>query len=186
MLAPCQVRLRDHGIALYAVDPTEDVAVFRLSLPTDLDAARLARLDWLATDEITRRINVDSGDLVFELGFPLGVASSGAGYPILRSGVLASYPVLPFGGSPLLADIPVFEGASGGPVYVSGRRNEGRPTPHPWILGIVSGSLNSSLTPHPEPLGISTIVPATAIQDTIRRLPLDSPLARCSALHSSL
>ena len=154
VLAPCQVRLRERGTALYAVPATEDVAVFRLSPPGDLDLTRLARFDWLTTDATAEEIELEFGSVVFELGFPLGVASNSAGYPILRSGVLAPHPIFPLRGQPLLADIPAFEGASGGPIYVTGDHNEHRLTQHPWILGIVSGGLNSSLTAHPEPLGI--------------------------------
>src|SRR3546814_20200686 len=53
------------------------------------------------------------------LGFPRGLAANQAGFPILRSGRVASYPIAPAKIFPtFLLDFSVFPGNSGGPVYM--------------------------------------------------------------------
>ena len=55
------------------------------------------------------------------LGFPRGLAANAAGFPILRAGRVASYPVAPARIFPtFLLDFSVFPGNSGGPVFMSG------------------------------------------------------------------
>ena len=54
------------------------------------------------------------------LGFPRGLAANQAGFPILRSGRVASFPVAPAKSFPtVLLDFTVFPGNSGGPVFMS-------------------------------------------------------------------
>ena len=54
------------------------------------------------------------------LGFPRGLAANQAGFPILRSGRVASFPVAPAKVFPtFLLDFTVFPGNSGGPVFMS-------------------------------------------------------------------
>ena len=54
------------------------------------------------------------------LGFPRGLAANAAGFPILRSGRVASYPIAPAKIFPtFLLDFSVFPGNSGGPVFMT-------------------------------------------------------------------
>ena len=53
------------------------------------------------------------------LGFPQGLSANPAGFPILRSGRVASYPLGPSTAFPtFLLDFRVFPGNSGGPVWL--------------------------------------------------------------------
>src|SRR3712207_358286 len=57
------------------------------------------------------------------LGFPKGLSSNRAGFPILRWGRVASYPLTPASAFPnFLLDFRVFDGNSGGPVFMADPR----------------------------------------------------------------
>ena len=184
VLIPCVVRIRKQGRRLYIVHASADVAAFQFTPPSFLSPERLASADWLASNESVSTAALQPADRINALGFPLGVAANRAGYPILRTGAIASYPILPFGMVDLLADIPALEGNSGGPVYLPRGPNgqgSGRAQRHLLILGLVAGSLNSLLTPTPEALGISIVVPAPDIRETLNSLPHPATPLTCTA-----
>jgi hypothetical protein len=119
---PFPLKIRDGSKALYTAHPTEDVAVIDVDLPDDTivvqRGADVTNVNWLATDEFLSSINLHPGDLLDCLGYPLGLAANDAGYPILRGGQIASYPVIPLKKAHLLLyDFQVQPGNSGGPVY---------------------------------------------------------------------
>jgi hypothetical protein len=73
---------------------------------------------WLADDAVMRTNDLRPGEELCCLGFPLGLESNPAGFPILRSGKIASFPVYPAKQAPtILLDMRVFGGNSGGPVF---------------------------------------------------------------------
>src|SRR4030095_9983299 len=75
---------------------------------------------YLAADDTFTKYRVGAGDEMMALGFPRGLAANQAGFPILRSGRVASYPVAPAKIFPtFLLDFSVFPGNSGGPVSMS-------------------------------------------------------------------
>ena len=84
-------------------------------------------LAWLAGDDTFARFGVGQGDEMMVLGYPQGLSANPAGFPILRSGRVAS-PIERAAVSPtFLLDFRVFPGNSGGPVYIAdtGRRRPG-------------------------------------------------------------
>jgi hypothetical protein len=122
------------------------------------------------------------------LGFPLGMESNPAGFAILRTGDIASYPLLPTAQTKtFLMDFRVFKGNSGGPVYFSqpqwrgGVKFGGRAQ---FIMGLIS---QEALFPiqSADPYGASVrelqlmlgvVVHASIIRQTIELLPLpESP-----------
>ena len=95
---------------LYVKHKDADVIALYVDMPDDLSVPILP-MAFLADDEVLKKFEIHPGDELLCLGFPLGVSSE-SGFPILRSGKIASYPIV----STLYA-FRVFDGNSGGPVY---------------------------------------------------------------------
>jgi S1-C subfamily serine protease len=177
------IPIRFEGKPLWVQNPVADVAAIYINLPNELFPHGILPMTFLAKDEELRQFEVHPGDELNVLGFPLGFATS-AGFPVLRSGKIASYPLLPTKDYPyFLLDFRVFEGNSGGPVYmVSSFRfynNSFNAGTVQMILGLVSAeervtqqtkSLYEDQT-HTYPLGLARIVPASFIVGTIMMLP---------------
>ena len=71
----------------------------------------------LANDDLLAKYNIHPGDVLDCLGYPFGFESPVGSFPILRSGKIASYPLLPTKGTQsFLLDFRVFPGNSGSPV----------------------------------------------------------------------
>jgi hypothetical protein len=62
--------------------------------PDESDLPRLAT-DLLATDRELKKFRVHPGDTVAFLGYPHRVEANEAGFPVLRSGAIASFPLIP-------------------------------------------------------------------------------------------
>ena len=132
---------------------------------------------YLADDDRLRTYEIHPGDELLCLGYPLAAPANAMGFPILRSGKIASYPLIPVSANlPWLFDFTVFPGNSGGPVYFSydTRRYGGalHMGPIQSVVGLLSQQLSSSL---PEYKGTSleagVIVPAKFIIETLNLLP---------------
>ena len=116
--APIPMPIRVNGQPLWTKRPDADVAVMYVQLPSEVSLP-LMSTELLADDAMLSRFEIHPGDEVECLGYPLGNASNEAGFPILRSGKIASYPLLPTGVTrTFLFDFRVFKGNSGGPVYL--------------------------------------------------------------------
>ena len=120
------------------------------------------------------------------LGFPHGAESSAAGFPILRSGRLASFPLTPAAATKtFMLDFQVFPGNSGGPVFLYAPNRtfneQNRPMTVQAILGLVSREVNlaeRTTTPDGEvktttkaPLKLGVVVHAHFIRELLDRLP---------------
>src|SRR5438876_10762205 len=71
-------------------------------------------------DDMLSEFEVNPGEELICLGYPFGAESNTGGFPILRSGRIASYPLLPTESTKtFLFDFSIFPGNSGGPVYLS-------------------------------------------------------------------
>src|SRR5690606_27100190 len=115
------------GDQLWTEHPTRDVAAISITAPPAFAKAAIP-IDYLAGDDTFTEKQVGAGDEMMALGFPRGLAANQAGFPILRAGRVASYPIAPAAIFPtFLLDFTVFPGNSGGPVFVSGglRHNAG-------------------------------------------------------------
>ncbi len=173
-----KIRLRAGDKALYVKHKDADVAALYVSMPNNLKVAILPT-NLLADDEVLRKFEIHPGDELLCLGYPLFV-SSDSGFPILRSGKIASYPIVPTKvHKTFYFDFPVYEGNSGGPVYfVDHDRNYGGSTHLGETLQFVVGLqtaqryapfYNNSL------LQLAVVVPATYIREAIELLPATSP-----------
>jgi hypothetical protein len=147
-ILPTRQAIRANGKALYATHPNMAVDLAALAVILPKDSVFLSQFDPLpreliATDEDIRKYWIHPGDEVFFLGYPLGEASPTGLFPILRTGFVASYPILPLARTPVIyLDGRVFEGNSGGPVYfeyTASSWNERYLNQNGKILGVVSG-----------------------------------------------
>jgi hypothetical protein len=171
---PFPLKIRDKDKALYTVHPMADVAVIDVALPNDSTVVQLGpditNINWLATDKFLGDIGIHPGDELLCLGYPLGLRANDAGYSILRSGKIASYPIIPFKKTQrVLYDFRVYPGNSGGPVYFSFAN---RPYRANLMLGTTYQKIFGLVTEKANPVGeidplIGIIVPSIFIKETI-------------------
>jgi Trypsin-like peptidase domain len=181
---PYPLQIRANGQPLWKKHPDADVAVMYISIPSATVVRNITPL-MLADDSMLTEYDVKPGDELRCLGYPLGVVSNEAGFPVLRSGRIASYPLLPTDKTKtFLLDFRVFKGNSGGPVYFVERL---RPIPtrlggyqnFHFIMGLVSEETlftEQSAGPysqeiHQTQLGLAKVVHASLIKQAIEMLP---------------
>jgi len=179
--SPQTVKIRDPaGGELWTHHPTRDVAAITLTAPAEFAKAAIP-LNWLATDDTFPKYGVGAGDEMMALGFPRGLAANQAGFPILRSGRVASFPVAPANIFPtFLLDFSVFPGNSGGPVFMTGQdhRRAAAATEVATNAGdvqFIAGLLTQQVELNNERLEIGIVTHAKFIRETIARL--DDPRA---------
>jgi hypothetical protein len=90
---PWNVKLRAKDNNLYVKHPDADVTALYVDMPDDLNVPILP-INLLGDDEVLVKFEIHPGDELLCLGFPL-FTSSDFGFPILRSGKIASYPIIP-------------------------------------------------------------------------------------------
>ena len=160
---PQKITIRSGGQKLWTSDPGHDVSAIVIAAPPEFAKAAIP-LAWLGTGETFEQHAVGPGDEMMALGFPEGLAANEAGFPILRSGRVASYPLMPAKAFPtFLLDFSVFPGNSGGPVYV--KKGEGDQA-HLLVTGVMSQQLGTG----DQPLEIGVVVQADYIRQTISLL----------------
>ena len=159
---PVTVRIRDAGgHALWTRHPTQDVAAIVLP-PTITHAAVPARE--LPRSRTLERLAIHPGSEMMALGFPAGVAANAAGFPILRSGRVASWPLWPEDRYPTyLVDFNVVPGNSGGPVFVARPQDAAAAGPAPVII---TGLLTQQLKLNGDRLAIGNVTQAEFVSET--------------------
>ena len=173
-----KVALRQAGKPLFTKHPDVDVAAMYIALPREFKQALLP-LDLLATDEMFTKFEIHPGDELHCLGYPL-FASGPHGYPILRSGKIASYPLVPVKDvKSWLFDFRIFKGNSGGPVYFVDRgRTYGNQTrlgeTIQFLAGLITSQVHAALVNNTD-LQLGVVIPASFIRETIDMLPAESP-----------
>ncbi|WP_411288226.1 serine protease [Phenylobacterium sp.] len=165
--SPQPLRIRDRGgRELWTHHPSRDVAAIAITAPPEFAKAAIPA-DYLAADDTFSRYDVGAGDEMMALGFPRGLAANQAGFPILRSGRVASYPVAPAKIFPtFLLDFSVFPGNSGGPVFMSaqGKRRAGAEAESGRFI---AGLLTQQVELNNERLEIGIVTHAKYIRETI-------------------
>lgn len=117
--APESLDIRKGERPLWTQHPDRDVAVMEIKAPVAFAKAAIP-LNWLASEDTFATSGTGPGDEMFALGFPRGLSANKAGFPILRAGRVASYPLAPSADYPtFLLDFSVFPGNSGGPVFMA-------------------------------------------------------------------
>jgi S1-C subfamily serine protease len=179
-----KIKIRDGKRSLYVRHKDADVAAMYVGLPLNMITAGILGTQLLADDDDLKKFEIHPGDNISALGFPLGFEANEAGFPVLRSGKIASYPLLPTAETKTFYfDFRVFKGNSGGPVYVSdttrfyaGSLHLG---PVQFIIGlvtqetIVTEKIKGLYAARDEvyQLGLAEVVHATLIKQTIDLLP---------------
>ncbi len=171
---PEPLRIRDKvGEPLWARHPNRDVAVMEVQVPEAFARAAIP-LGWLADENAFSAWQVGPGDELLSLGFPRGLSANRAGFPILRVGRIASYPLSPLAAFPtFLLDFAVFPGNSGGPVFwtPSARKRPGTVEPD---TAFIAGLLSQEVRVNDEQLEIGVVTHAVFIREAIQQL--DRPL----------
>jgi len=176
------ITIRHDTKEMWIKQPEVDIGAMYVQLPKDIDIALLP-ISFLADDDILGKYEIRPGDTVFALGFPLGQESNSAGFPILRMGTISSYPIIPTKtNKTFLFDFEVFQGNSGGPVFlVQQNRIYGGGT-HLGIVSLILGLVSEQRkldiqvsTPFEAstkeyPLKLGVVIHASFIKDTVELL----------------
>jgi hypothetical protein len=181
---PAPIKIREGGKPLWAQHGEADVAAMYIGVPEQAQPVFIA-INMLANDDLLAKYNIHPGDVLDCLGYPFGFESPIGSFPILRSGKIASYPLLPTKTTlSFLLDFRVFPGNSGGPCYISftGDRfyeNAIGNMSFQFIMGLVSeeikvtekGKFQYSTFTQDTPLGLAKVIHASLIRETIALLP---------------
>ncbi len=175
--SPQTLKIRDaNGTQLWTKHPSRDVAAISIAAP-EAFAKSAIPLQWLAGDDTFQSNHIGAGDEMMALGFPRGLAANQAGFPILRSGRVASFPVAPAQVFPtFLLDFTVFPGNSGGPVFMSqaAHRRVGAVDAGQDVQ-FIAGLLTQQVELNNERLEIGIVTHAKFIRETISLM--DDPRA---------
>lgn len=164
---PETLKIRDGDHPLWVKHPTRDVAAMVVEAPEEFAKAAIP-INYLAQDDTFNKFNLGPGDEMMALGFPRGLAANPAGFPILRSGRVASYPLAPATNFPtFLMDFSVFPGNSGGPVFMAegARRRPG--ASESQEVQFVAGLLTQQVELSGERLEIGIVTHAKFIRETL-------------------
>lgn len=165
---PLRIRDRENAPLWYQIEG-RDIAVMEIVAPEAFARAAIPQ-GWLADRDSFEALQVGPGDELLSLGFPRGLSANRAGFPILRVGRVASYPLAPVAAFPtFLLDFTVFPGNSGGPVFwtPTARRRPGTAEPtHPFIAGL----LTQEVKVKDEQLDIGIVTHAQFIREAITLL----------------
>jgi len=168
--SPQPLKIRDaEGHPLWTHHPSRDVAAISITAPAAFAKAAIPE-DYLAADDTFSKYQVGAGDEMMALGFPRGLAANPAGFPILRAGKVASFPIAPAKVYPtFLLDFAVFPGNSGGPVFMSGpaRRASADPAQPRQDVEFIAGLLTQQVELNSERLDIGIVTNAKYIRETI-------------------
>jgi len=156
---PESLTIRTPNGPLWYQHPAQDIAVIPIELPDGFREAAVPEA-WLADDRSFAAEAVAPGEEMMTLGFPHGLSANIAGFPILRAGRLASYPLMPSSTYPtFLIDLTAVPGNSGGPVFMA------RDGTHPMAL--VTGVLIKQVEDDNQRLELGVVTDAVFIRQTI-------------------
>ncbi len=141
--SPQPLTIRSGASLLWSKSPGEDVAVIAVQAPPEFARAAIP-LSWLADESNYTDAGIEPGDEMLVLGFPEGLSANPEGFPILRVGHVASYPLVTTPSYPrFMLDMRAFEGASGGPVFLASplqRRPGSALEGTPYVTGLVAAA----------------------------------------------
>lgn len=167
--SPQRVTIRDaDGAPLWTHHPVQDIAA--IEIPKAV-ASRAIPIGYLARGEPLDGLQPEPGDELLVLGFPLGVSANPQGFPILRSGRVASYPLAPASRYPtFLLDFSVYAGNSGGPVFVNRAGPIAAATNGATVQPIVVGVLTQQIQMEGDRLAIGNVTQARYVIETLSLL----------------
>jgi hypothetical protein len=165
------IPIREHDRPLWKKHPEVDVAAIRINLPADL-AIKPLSWDQLLSEQDVAEKQIRVADEIFIPGFPAKLEGNGAGWPVLRKGIIATHPLAPVkSAKTILIHANTFGGDSGAPVVKDGESAA-------RIVGLISGmqrQTDKSSMPFEEhvthtPLALAIVVQAPFIRETIDSL----------------
>jgi hypothetical protein len=163
---PQPIAIRSGAKQLWTHHPNRDVAAITIKAPPAFAKAAIP-LDWLASSDTISKYAIGPGDEMMVLGYPQGLSADTAGFPILRSGRVASMIEAPTASPTFLLDFRVFPGNSGGPVFIvqQDRRHPG--STETEDVQFVTGMLTQQVELNNERLEIGIVTDAAFIRDTV-------------------
>jgi hypothetical protein len=180
---PWEISIRKEGKNLWINHPEVDVSAMYVALPKDVDIALLP-ISILADDETFNKFEIHPGDELLCLGYPFSTEANKAGFPILRSGKIASFPIVPAKETKrFLFDFEVFKGNSGGPVYFVQSTRVYAGTTQIGTIQFIAGLVSEEYVVTEEitslyekqskvyPLALAKVIHASFIKETIEMLP---------------
>ncbi|MCA9269957.1 MAG: trypsin-like peptidase domain-containing protein [Planctomycetales bacterium] len=162
------IAIRKEKKPLWVRHPDLDVAVIAAELPDGVDVQPLAYRQ-IADETFAKDRKVRVGQAVFVPCFPAQLEANAAGWPVLRTGSIASHPLTPVDSAKtIFIDYSHFGGDSGSPVFV-------RIDDEPIVIGVVFAmqrQTDKTTSPFEErvmhtPLGLAITVQAPLVRDTI-------------------
>lgn len=161
--SPVELTIRDpQGRPLWTAHPERDIAAIVVAAPHAFTDTAIS-IDRLAGAPAAGPTALAPGDEMMSPGFPRGLSSDTAGFPILRVGRIASYPSDPTSGpTTFLVDFSVYPGNSGSPVFT-------RPTSS-GSDGVIAGVLTQQVQVDQQALGIGVVVHARFVRETLGML----------------
>jgi S1-C subfamily serine protease len=173
---PAPLKIRDGDRELWTHHPDRDIAVISIDAPPEFTKAAVPET-WLGAEDSFAKYSIGPGDEMLALGFPQGLSANPAGFPILRSGRVASFPLGPSTAFPtFLLDFAVFPGNSGGPVYVTGAARGATPVASSVPpAGFIAGILTQQVELNSQNLSIGIVTDARFVRETLSLL--DNPHA---------
>ena len=181
--SPQLLVIRDGASQLWIRNPDQDIAAIAIEAPPEFAKAAIP-LTWLASEAAFKQLDIRPGDEMFVLGFPEGKSANTKGFPIIRVGRVASYPVTPTKEfQNILLDFHVFRGNSGGPVFFTPdlrRQSISGAAATPLVTGI----LTSQTIVGAESLDLGIVIQADYIRETLKLLD-QAPTATSAAQPAS-
>lgn len=166
---PQSIHIRDADHDLFAHHPTRDVVAIAVKAPPEFAKAAIP-LSWLAGADTFSKYDIGPGDEMMVLGYPQGLSADSAGFPILRSGRIAS-PIEPVKVSPtFLLDFRVFPGNSGGPVFISQAARQRPGADQAQEVQFIAGMLTQQVEQNDVRLEIGIVTDAEFVRETIAEL----------------
>lgn len=116
---PSNITIRTIDGPAWYQHPTQDIAVIAVKAPESFKGNAIPQA--MLGDDTTFAVEkVKPGEELMTLGYPHGLSANVAGFPILRAGRIASWPLTPSTSYPtFLIDLTAVPGNSGGPVFMT-------------------------------------------------------------------
>jgi hypothetical protein len=162
------IHIRDGDTPLWTRHPELDVATMQIVLPVEA-AVMPIPIDRLVSETLLIDRTVRVGQEAWISCFPAKLEANEAGWPVLRKGSIATYPLFPVKtAKTILIDYKVFGGDSGAPIAII---HDGKLL----VLGVASSmqrQTDRTTMPFEErtmhtPLGLSIVVQAAYLRETI-------------------
>jgi hypothetical protein len=92
---PCPILIRNNKVNFYVKHPTMDIAAMHVTLLPGFNYNEILNESWLADDYTLVEYKIRTGETLNCLGYPYCINDTLGNFPILRSGKIASFPLLP-------------------------------------------------------------------------------------------